>query len=82
MVMPNKVYDILKNISVVLPIIATAYFGLSQIWGFPYGEQIVGSLTIIETALLSLLKASSVKYNKEKEKEEKREEFEKTLNNM
>ena len=79
MVMPNKVYDILKNISVLLPILASAYFGLSQIWGFPYGEQIVGSLTILETALVSLLKASSVKYNKEQKKQEARDAFEKML---
>ena len=79
MVMPNKLYDILKNISVILPILATAYFGLSQIWGFPYGEQIVGSLTILETALVSLLKVSSVKYNKEQQKKEKRDAFEKML---
>lgn len=80
MVMSNKVYDILKNISVLLPILGSLYFGLSQIWGFPYGEQIVGSIGLVETALLSFLKASSVKYNKEKEREERRAEFEKSLN--
>lgn len=79
MVMSNKVYDFLKNVSLVIPIIATLYFTLSQIWGLPYGEAIVGTASAIETALLSILKISSVKYNKEKKKEEERELFEKTL---
>ena len=38
----NRIYDILKWIAlVVLPAVGTLYFSLAQIWGFPYGEQIV-----------------------------------------
>lgn len=64
--MSNKVYDILKWVAlVVLPALATLYFALSGIWGFPYGEQIVGTITAIDTFLGALLGISSINYNKE-----------------
>lgn len=63
--MSNKVYDVLKYIAmVVLPAIATLYFALAGIWGFPYGEEIVGTITAIDTFLGVLLGISSAKYNK------------------
>ena len=47
--MSNKVYDVLKFIAmVVLPAIGTLYFALSSIWGLPYGEEIVGTITAVE----------------------------------
>ena len=62
--MSNKVYDILKWVAlVVLPATATLYFALSGIWGFPYGEQIVGTITAIDTFLGALLGISNIKYN-------------------
>jgi hypothetical protein len=42
---------------------------LAQIWGFPYGEEIVGTLTIIDTFLGTLLGISSYNYNKKLEGE-------------
>ena len=63
--MSNKMYDVLKYIAmVVLPAIATLYFALAGIWGFPYGEEIVGTITAIDTFLGVLLGISSAKYNK------------------
>lgn len=63
--MNNKVYDVLKFIAlVVLPALGTLYFALSTIWGLPYGEQIVGTITAIDTFLGALLGISSAKYNK------------------
>lgn len=64
--MSNKTYDFLKWVAlVVLPAIATLYFALSGIWGFPYGEQIVGTITAIDTFLGALLGISSIAYQKE-----------------
>jgi len=67
--MTNKTYDILKWIAlVVLPAIGTLYFALSSIWGLPYGEQIVGTITAIDTFLGALLGLSSINYkNKQNE---------------
>ena len=65
--MSNKVYDVLKYIAqIVLPALGTLYFALASIWGFPYGEQIVGTITAVDAFLGALLRISSVKYHKEK----------------
>lgn len=68
MKLPNKVYDILKFIvQIVLPALGTLYFTLSQIWGFPLGEEIVGTIAAITTFLGVCLGISTYKYNKAKE---------------
>lgn len=68
MKMSNQVYDILKYVAlIVLPAIGTLYFALAGIWGLPYGEQIVGTITAIDTFLGALLKISEVQYKKDNE---------------
>ena len=63
--MSNKVYDVLKYIAqIVLPAIGTLYFALAGIWGFPYGEEIVGTITAVDTFLGIVLGISSANYNK------------------
>ena len=63
----NRIYDILKWIAlVVLPAVGTLYFSLAQIWGFPYGEEIVGTITAIDLFLGALLGISTAQYNKVK----------------
>lgn len=70
MKLSNKVYDVLKYITQIgLPAIGTLYFALSGIWGFPYAEQVVGTVTAIVTFLGVLLGISSANYNKSKEGE-------------
>ena len=60
----NNTYDLLKWIALyLLPAIGTLYFAISNIWGFPYGEEIVGTITAIDTFLGVILGLSSVKYN-------------------
>ena len=41
------------------------YFAVSQIWGLPYGEQIVGTITAVDTFLGVLLGISTANYNKQ-----------------
>lgn len=66
MKLSNKIYDILKYVAlIVLPAIGTLYFALAGIWGFPYGEQIVGTITAIETFLGAILMISTAQYNKD-----------------
>ena len=63
--MSNKVYDILKYITqIIIPAVATLYFALSSIWGLPYGEQIVGTLTAVDAFLGVCLGISTAQYNK------------------
>ena len=62
----NKVYDVLKCIAMyLLPAIGTLYFALAGIWGFPYAEQVVGTITAVDTFLGVVLGISSANYNKE-----------------
>ena len=49
----NKTYDVLKVVA--------------QIWGLPYGEQIVGTITAIDAFLGAILGISTVQYNKRQE---------------
>ena len=65
MKMNDKVYDVLKWIAMILlPAIATLYFTLASIWGLPYAEQIVGTITGIDTFLGVILGISTSQYNK------------------
>lgn len=61
----DKIYDVLKWIAlIVIPAVGALYFGLAKIWGFPYGTEIVGTLTLIDTFLGALLGISTATYNK------------------
>lgn len=63
--LPNKVYDVLKWIAqIVLPALGALYFGLAQIWGLPYGEEIVGTITVIDAFMGALLGISTAQYKK------------------
>ena len=65
MKMSNKVYDVLKWIAMYfLPAIGTLYFALSGIWNLPYGEQVVGTITAVDTFLGVILGISNAQYNK------------------
>ena len=68
MKMSDKTYNILKWIAMVLlPAIGTLYFALAGIWDFPYGEQIVGTVTAVDTFLGVILGISTAQYNKSKD---------------
>lgn len=65
MVFNNKTYDTLKWVAMILlPALGTLYFALSAIWGLPYGEQIVGTITAVDAFLGALLGVSTNNYNK------------------
>jgi hypothetical protein len=65
MKLSDKTYDTLKWIAMyLLPAAGTLYFALSGIWGLPYGEQIVGTITAVDTFLGVLLGISTVQYKK------------------
>lgn len=63
MKMSNETYDFLKWVAgIVLPALGTLYAALAVLWGFPYGEQIVGTISAIDTFLGAILKKSSDNY--------------------
>lgn len=66
MTMTNKTYDQLKYIAqIVLPALGTLYFALAGIWGLPYGEEVVGTITALDAFLGAVLQLSSNQYYKE-----------------
>lgn len=66
MKLSNKAYDIIKWIAqYLLPALGALYFALSQIWGLPYGEEIVGTITAVDAFLGALLGISTIGYKKE-----------------
>ena len=65
MMISNNTYNIIKWIAqYLLPAIGTFYFALAGIWNLPYGEQIVGTITAIDTFLGIILGISTSQYNK------------------
>ena len=72
--MNNKVYDILKFIAqIVLPALGTLIFTIAAIWGVPYSEQIVGTITAIDVFMGVVLGVSSSQYYKKIDNEKKDE---------
>lgn len=63
--MNNKTYDVLKWIAMyLLPALGTLYFALAGIWSFPYGEEVVGTITAVDTFLGVILGISTAQYHK------------------
>ena len=66
----NSLYDKLKWVAqYLLPALGTLYFALAGIWGLPYGEQVVGTITAIDTFLGVILGISSAKYTGDEDTE-------------
>ena len=63
--MSNKTYDVLTYIAqIVLPALGALYWTVAGIWGLPYAEQVVGTITVVDTFLGVLLKISYDQYYK------------------
>ena len=62
----NKTYDKLKWIAqYLLPALATLYFAVAGIWDLPYANQVVVTITAIDTFLGVILGVSTAQYNKQ-----------------
>lgn len=62
----NKTYDILKTIClIILPALATFYGSLGQIWELPLTEQVVLTITALDTFLGACLGISNINYRKQ-----------------
>lgn len=65
MILSNKTYDILKwCATIVFPAIGTLYFALSGIWGLPYAQEVIGTITAIDTFLGVLIGVTTYNYNR------------------
>lgn len=62
--------ELYNNVAMyLLPAAGTLYFALAGIWGLPYGEQVVGTITAVDTFLGVILGISTSQYNKTADKE-------------
>lgn len=62
----NATYNALKFVALVfLPALATAYFAIANTWHLPRADDVVGTITIIDTFLGALLHLSSKSYSPE-----------------
>lgn len=67
----DSTYQFMKWVAqIVLPALGTFYFAVASIWGLPYAEQIVGTITAVDTLLGALLGISSANHNKEQSEED------------
>lgn len=70
MKIPNKVYDVLKWICmIVFPAIITLYSTLADIWNLPYAENVTKTIAAIGTFCGILIGISSHAYYKDAKNE-------------
>ena len=63
--MKNKTYDHLKFVAqVVLPLLATFYVTLAELWGLPFSTEISGTIMAVDTLMGGILMKLSNNYNK------------------
>jgi hypothetical protein len=66
MKLPDKVYDILKWIAlVVLNAIGVLYKTLAAVWSLPYGEQIMTTCAALALFVGALIGVSTAEYRKD-----------------
>ena len=66
MILPNKVYDILKwLVTLFIPALAVFYGKLAVIWQLPYVDEIPNTLIALDAFLGAILCISSIQYDKQ-----------------
>lgn len=68
--MCDKTYNVLKWMAqLLLPAMGTLYFALASIWRLPYGEQVVGTITAVDTFLGVILGITTAQYKEKQQKQ-------------
>lgn len=63
--LPDKVYDVLKQIQRWMPALVAVYVNLAPIWGLPIPDKISKTWAELATILAMILEASTVAYKKD-----------------
>lgn len=61
----NKQYDTLKTIALIITPILAFLASLVRIWDFPYGEQIIATLTALDTLIGAIVVIANRQYKTE-----------------
>lgn len=68
MIFPNKVYDILKWVSMaLLPAVAVCIRTVFPVWQIAYGEEIAATIVAVNACLGVCLGISTIQYNNREE---------------
>lgn len=71
LIVPDKVYDILKWVAMLLlPAVTALYYSLAQTWGWPDADKIVASLAAVNTFIGIILGVSTIQFNNKLKKTE------------
>lgn len=63
--MTGRLYDKLKFIALIgLPALGTLYFTVAGLWGLPFANEIVGTITAVDAALGLWIKYLSTQHDK------------------
>jgi imidazoleglycerol phosphate synthase glutamine amidotransferase subunit HisH len=61
--MTSDVYDVLSWVAqIALPALGTLYFALASLWGFPYGQEVVGTIAALDAFLGLMLGMSTAQF--------------------
>lgn len=61
--LPDHIYDILKWLCIIaMPAASTLYWTLSSIWGWPYAEQVTGTIAAVTTFIGVIIGISTKTY--------------------
>ena len=61
--MSNQTYDRIKFCALLIAPVVAFIASLVSIWGIPYGEQIVATLTALDTLIGAVVVISNKRYN-------------------
>lgn len=65
MKMSNKVYDVLKWLSLIaIDAVGLFYNTMSSIWGLPFGDEVLATCTALSILIGTLIGISSSQYKK------------------
>ena len=69
MIIPSKLFDVLKWMTLILiPAIVAAVINLGDLWALPNAGKIAGTIAIFNTVLGVAIGVSAIKYNASDEK--------------
>ena len=70
--MPNKAYDIMKFIALIIAPVATFTAALAQIWNIPYGVQITATIAAADVLMGAIVTVAKAIWDKDQKKEEEK----------
>lgn len=65
--MSNKLYDTLKLVALIATPVITFICAIINIWGIPYGDKIIASLSALDVLIGAIVVVAKKAYDKAKE---------------